>query len=135
MAGGYAGRALRQVAGTPILPAKTIGTAGEQFFAYRALEEGLHVTQLLGDNLPYDLLVDSGKKIHRIQIKTSTTKDRDVNNNSRSRYSFILKRGAKSEIYKAGSIDFFALVVLPLPTIYSALRNYRWKSKMYCLSR
>jgi len=72
---GHAGRALRQIAGSTILPAKTIGTAGEQFFAYRALEEGLHVAQPLGDNLPYDLLVDTGKNIHRIQVKTSITED------------------------------------------------------------
>ncbi len=72
---GYAGRALRKIAGSTILPAKTIGTAGEQFFAYRALEQGLHVAQPLGDNLPYDLLVDTGKNIHRIQVKTSIAED------------------------------------------------------------
>ena len=55
-------------------PAKTIGTAGEQFFVYRTLEGGLHVAQPLGDNLPYDLLVDSGQEILRLQIKTTTTR-------------------------------------------------------------
>ena len=39
------------------------------------LEEGLHVAQPLGDNLPYDLLVDLGLEIHRIQIKTTTTEE------------------------------------------------------------
>ena len=99
-------------------------------------EAGLHVAQPLGDNLPYDLLVDSGKKILRIQIKTSTTKDRYGNNNSRSRYSFILKRGAKSEVYTAGSIDFFALVVLPLHTIYIVpYEIIGGRAKMHRLSR
>ena len=119
MAGGYAGRALRETAGSAILPAKTIGTCGEQFFAYRALEEGLHVAQPLGDNLPYDLLVDTGKNIHRIQVKTSITED--VGNAAkirRHRYSFYLKHGAKSEVYESGVIDFFALILLPLHTIY-----------------
>ena len=116
LAGGYAGRALRQVAGIPILPAKTIGTAGEQFFAYRALEEGLHVAQPLGDNLPYDLLVDSGLEILRLQIKTTTT---EVVGKS-GKFGFVLQHGGDGSSYQDGTVDFFGLVVLPLHTIYSS---------------
>ena len=114
MVGGYAGRALREIAGSKILPAKTIGTAGEQFFAYRALEEGLHVAQPLGDNLPYDLLVDSGQEILRIQIKTTTTEEQG----RPGKFAFALNHGASASAYDVGTVDFFGLVVLPLPTIY-----------------
>ena len=111
---GHAERALRKVAGTPILPAKTIGTAGEQFFAYRALEEGLHVVQPLGDNLPYDLLVDSGLEILRLQIKTTTT---EVEGKP-GKFGFVLQHGGDGSSYQDGTVDFFGLVVLPLTTIY-----------------
>ena len=109
---GHAGRALRQVAGSTILPAKTIGTAGEQFFAYRALEEGLHVAQPLGDNLPYDLLVDSGLEILRLQIKTTEVEGKP------GKYGFVLQHGGNASSYQDGTVDFFGLVVLPLTTIY-----------------
>ena len=114
MARCYAGRALRETAGTTILPAKTIGTAGEQVFAYRALEEGLHVAQPLGDNLPYDLLVEAGQEILRLQIKTTTT---EVEGKS-GKYGFFLQHGNGSS-YQDDAVDFFGLVVLPLRTIYS----------------
>ena len=111
---GHAGRALRETAGSAILPAKTIGTAGEQFFAYRALEEGLHVAQPLGDNLPYDLLVDSGQEILRLQIKTTTT---EVEGKP-GKFGFALQHGGNGSSYQDDTVDFFGLVVLPLRTIY-----------------
>ena len=127
---GHAGRALRQVAGSTILPAKTIGTAGEQFFAYRALEEGLHVAQPLGDNLPYDLLVDSGLEILRLQIKTTTT---EVEGKP-GKFGFVLQHGGNGSSYQDGTVDFFGLVVLPLRTIYivpKSSMNGRIKAYVY----
>ena len=107
-------RAVTSIPLFTILPAKTIGTAGEQFFAYRALEEGLHVAQPLGDNLPYDLLVDSGLEILRLQIKTTTT---EVEGKP-GKYGFALQHGGNGSSYQDGTVDFFGLVVLPLTTIY-----------------
>ncbi len=57
--------------------------------------------------------MDSGEEIHRIQVKTTTTEDTD-----KDRYSFVLKHGANAETYASGVVDFFVLVVLPIPTIY-----------------
>ena len=62
---------------------------------------------------------DAGKNIHRIQVKTFMTED--VGKGAkvrRHRYSFYLKHGAKSEVYESGLVDFFALIALPLHTIY-----------------
>ena len=72
----------------------------------------------MGDNLPYDLLVDSGLEIHRIQIKTTTTEEQG---NSR-KYGFTLNHGKDSSCYHADTVDFFGLVVLPLHTIHSPSR-------------
>ena len=68
----------------------------------------------MGDNLPYDLLVDSGLEIHRIQIKTTTTEEHGKS----LKYGFALNRGKDSSSYHADTVDFFGLVVLPLRTIY-----------------
>ena len=57
--------------------------------------------------------MDSREEIHRIQVKTTTTEDTDE-----CRYSFVLKHGANAETYAFGAVDLFALVVLPIPTIY-----------------
>ena len=60
------------------------------------------------------LIVDSGQEIHRIQIKTTTTEEQ-----GRSRkYGFALNRGKDSSSYRPDTVDFFGLVVLPIPTIY-----------------
>ena len=75
--------------GTSILVAKTIGTASEQCFACRALEEGRHVAQPLADNFSHDLLVDNGMKFHRIPVKTLTTEKPDEGDDSKLRYSFF----------------------------------------------
>ena len=68
----------------------------------------------MGDNLPYDLLVDSGLEIHRLQIKTTITEEQGQSR----KYGFALNHGKDSSSYQADTVDFFGLVVLPLRTIY-----------------
>lgn len=100
-----------QTSKVPKLSSKAIGIAGEQFFVARALEEGLNLSLPIGDNLPYDVLVDSGKTIHRVQVKTCS---KPIYN----KYSFILKRGIDGSSYDNSTIDYFALVALPARAIY-----------------
>ena len=69
----------------------------------------------MGDNLPYDLLVDSGQEIHRLQIKSTTTEEQGKSR----KYGFVLQHGGNGSSYQDGTVDFFGLVVLPLRTIYS----------------
>ena len=68
----------------------------------------------MGDNLPYDLLVDSGQEILRVQIKTTTTEEQGKS----GKYGFVLQHGGNGSSYQDGTVDFFGLVVLPLHTIY-----------------
>ena len=72
------------------------------------------MAQPLGDNLPYDLLVDSGLEILRLQIKTTTTEEQGKS----CKYGFALNHGKDSSSYHADTVDFFGLVVLPLRAIY-----------------
>ena len=68
----------------------------------------------MGDNLPYDLLVDSDLEILRLQIKTTTT---EVEGKP-GKYGFVLQHGGNGSSYQDGTVDFFGLVVLPVRTIY-----------------
>ena len=71
---------------------------------------------MLTDNLPYDLLVDSGQEILRLQIKTTTTTTEEQGKSGK--YGFVLQHGGNGSSYQDGTVDFFGLVVLPLHTIY-----------------
>ena len=57
----------------------------------------------MGDNLPYDLLVDSGQEIHRLQIKSTTTEEQGKSR----KYGFALNHGKDSSSYHADTVDFF----------------------------
>ena len=72
------------------------------------------MAQPLGDNLPYDLLVDSGHEILRLQIKTTTT---EVEGKP-GKFGFALQRGGNGSSYQDGTVAVFGLVVLPVRTIY-----------------
>ena len=88
------------------------------------------MAQPLGDNLPYDLLVDSGLEILRLQIKTTTT---EVEGKS-GKFGFALQHGGNGSSYQDDTIDFFGLVVLPLTTIYivpQSSMNGRMKAYVY----
>jgi hypothetical protein len=96
--------------------AKTIGVTGEQLFAFRALEEGLVPSVPIGDNCQYDFLIDSSKRISRVQVKSSSACQTD--RKSGNCFSFYLKHAAKDIAYDSDAVDFFGLVVLPIRTIY-----------------
>ena len=74
----------------------------------------MHVAQPLGDYLPYDLIVDSGQELLRIQVKSTTAPEAG----KPGKYGFTLKSGSNGSAYSADSVDFFALVILPLYAIY-----------------
>ena len=58
----------------------------------RGLVEDFHLAQSIGDNLPYELWVDSGEEIQPIKVKILATKDA-----GRLRYCFVLKYAANAE--------------------------------------
>lgn len=84
--------------------AKGFGEISELVFAVEALNRGLTVSKPLITN-KYDLLVDNGKKIFRIQVKATTKPARGIGN-----YSIISSHGTKSKkLYNNKMIDFFAI--------------------------
>jgi len=91
-----------------------IGKAGEYLVCADLLLKGFNVSPA-GETLPYDLLLDTGQKILKVQVKTTetyrtTNQWRGVN----GAYVFNIKRkGANSEKrYGDNEVDIFAVVAL-----------------------
>ena len=73
------------------LHTKQVGVAGEHFFAFRALEEGLDVAFPTGDNSPHDLIVSSASGYFRVQIKTTNVLIKEAKRRNGDRYMFSIR--------------------------------------------
>tara|TARA_B100000212_G_C27262216_1_gene485038 strand:- start:17 stop:436 length:420 start_codon:yes stop_codon:yes gene_type:complete len=90
--------------------AKQYGTLYEQRFIAEALKRGLHVSEAKGDYMPYDLVVDSGKKLYRIQVKGTQHKQKP----GTCEYAVTTAMGAKTSKktqYPKDSYDLLAICV------------------------
>ena len=91
-----------------------IGKAGEYLACADLVMKGL-VAFPSEQGLPYDVLVDTGKRLLRVQVKT-TTAPRIVPQRAKDSYAYIftIKRHGKrnTQIYDDGEVDIFALVCL-----------------------
>jgi hypothetical protein len=94
------------------LHTKQVGVAGEHFFAFRALEEGLDVAFPTGDNSPHDLIVSSASGYFRVQIKTTNVLIKEAKRRNGDRYMFSITHN-QNQPYGDGDFDVLALVVLP----------------------
>ena len=102
-----------------------IGKAGEYLVCADLILKG-YVAFQSEQGLPYDVLLDNGVKIIRIQVKT-TEKPRQVPQraNSTKCYIFNIKRAGKKgrTRYTTNEIDMFALVCLDTMKIGYLLNN------------
>lgn len=91
-----------------------IGKAGEYLTCADLLLKGFNVSPA-GETLPYDLLLDTGKKILKVQVKTTET-HRKTNQwrGVSGAYVFSIKRkGSNGEKrYENDEVDIFAVVAL-----------------------
>ena len=76
------------------------------------------MAQPLGDNSPYDFLVDNGEDILKIQIKSSEWNEHENKPQKSPKYGFTLKHSKQDKTYEAHDVDFFGLVVIPLRSIW-----------------
>lgn len=91
---------------------KDIGLLSELRFQLAATVNGFVVSQPFGDNSKYDFIIDSGKELLRVQVKSTTHRDH------KGDYLFHLYTGAKRELYKTDSVHVFALYIVPLDTFF-----------------
>lgn len=91
-----------------------LGKAGEFLAGAHLLLKGFNVSQA-GETLPYDLLLDTGEKILKVQVKTTDTYR--ITNQWRGvsgAYVFGVKRKGHNskKRYEDNEVDIFALVAL-----------------------
>jgi hypothetical protein len=102
---------------------KELGLISEMRFQLAATLKGFTVSKPQGDYSPYDFVLDTGKRLVRVQVKSSSYID------NQGRFHFNLKSGAtQSRAYTALEVHFFALYVVSLDLFYiipQALLNGR----------
>ena len=82
----------------------------ELIFMMRAAELGVNVSKPWGDSSAYDVGVESGVRILRVQVKST---------DCRTEYGYLcqFKPNAHSKPYTLKQIDFFAAYVIPAPVL------------------
>ena len=95
---------------TPKSGFKLRGEWTELLFMTRATEHGLRVIKPWGDSSRYDVVVETGGRFLRVQVKA--TSHRRANN-----YICSIDGRGKNP-YTAADIDFFAIYVVPLDIWY-----------------
>jgi hypothetical protein len=85
---------------------KPHGGAAELLVAHELMEHGFGVCIPLGDSEPYDLIAISGKRISRVQVKSS----RAATKHGTYRIMFAHGRKTKS-MYTSDQTDFIAAVL------------------------
>jgi hypothetical protein len=111
--GGRQGMKSRKAGGTgcTIKDCKQRGEWAELCFMARAAGEGLKVSRPWGDTSSYDVGVEHGGRFMRVQVKSTIYRRRH------GEYSLNVC-GPKRQKYKKGTVDFFAVYLIPIDTWY-----------------
>lgn len=87
------------------------GDTAELLFMIMNHRLGYTVLKPFGDNAKYDIVVDIGKELQRIQVKSTSRKATD---NRMDCYNCVVCSGAKNkQPYSKKDIDYIAIYVIP----------------------
>lgn len=92
-----------------------LGTIGEAEFLSKAIRKGLKVSKPQG-TYSYDFIVDNGKTLNKVQVKTGTCYNKKAYS-----YTISVKRKQNRNdaySYKSKDFDYLAAYVLPLNSWY-----------------
>jgi hypothetical protein len=92
------------------------GYLAELAFLHKAASLGFGVAKPYGDKEPYDFILDSGERLWRVQVKSSS-----YIVPGRSSYAvnaWHIGKGCKSKAYEADEIDFFVAYIVPFDAWY-----------------
>jgi len=95
--------------------AKSLGELAELAFSYKAASLGFGLAKPLGDNQPFDFILNSGHRLWRVQVKSTYHPCRSGEYNVRA---VRAARGGKPRTYTADDIDVLAAWVMPLDIWY-----------------
>jgi hypothetical protein len=107
--------------------AKRRGELAELAFMYRATSEGISVAKPYGDSHPYDFIVQHGRLLSRVQVKSTFRRPSDTpecirKKRGRFGYQVIVARlGSKEKstiYYSRDDIDFVACFIAPVDVWY-----------------
>jgi len=91
---------------------RAIGQRGEFLVAEKLLEHGWNIAHPLSDSSAFDLLASKGRKIWRIQIKTTQSLVHYPSENSPN-FQFQTNHGCKTKVmYDKSTVDFFICCAL-----------------------
>jgi hypothetical protein len=90
------------------LSSKQRGELAEMMFMVKAAQKGFATAKPYGDSRRYDFIVDVGRRLWRVQVKSSSAKDHGS-------YQVNLQRNLNGEVveYDASEIDFVVAYVMP----------------------
>ena len=78
----------------------------------RAVRLGFKVSKPWGDSSAYDVGIEAGERILRVQVKSTLYRRRGIES-----YSLNV-HGPRRQLYRKGSVDFFAVYLIPRDTWY-----------------
>ncbi len=90
------------------LSSKQRGELAEMMFMVKAAQKGFATAKPYGDSRRYDFILDVGKRLWRVQVKSSSAKECGS-------YQVNLQRNLNGEVveYDASEIDFVVAYVMP----------------------
>ncbi len=97
--------------GSVSLTRKQRGEMAEAAFLAKAAGLGFRVSKPWGESSRYDLIVDTGRKLLRVQVKSAHRADEFGG------YTFHA-HGNTARAYRSSEIDFLAAYVVPVDTWY-----------------
>jgi hypothetical protein len=92
---------------------KRMGELSELGFMYRAASYGFGVARPYGDSHPYDLLLQHGKRLLRIQVKSCFGREKNRRTGFAITVSRQLSMGKGKTPYSIEEIDFIAAFIAP----------------------
>ncbi len=90
---------------------KWAGEQAEAAFLNKATSLGLSVSKPWGDSERYDLIVGSGSRLSRVQVKSTQYV-------SPERFGFVISMACRAAHYTEEDIDFVAVCIVPLNIWY-----------------
>jgi hypothetical protein len=104
-------RKANRMAGGLLKGCKERGEWAELYFMMMAVGLGMKVLRLFGESGRYDVGVENGMRVVRVQVKSTIYKRRG------DCYSLNVM-GPQRKKYAPGSVDFFAILLIPVDEWY-----------------
>ncbi|HXE92023.1 MAG TPA: group I intron-associated PD-(D/E)XK endonuclease [Terriglobales bacterium] len=98
----------------PVRNPKLVGERAECAFLFQALSRGLAVSQPFGDSCAYDAIVDNGKRLFRVQVRSTR-----MHYGTHRGFQVSASHGRnKQENYTEADIELLAVWIVPRNTWY-----------------